>query len=63
MKYGDEVRVTSILVLGKCYCLCFVAVQLQVAALPSRCDVKSIQFTVCVMLIFVGENVLNTMFC
>ena len=51
MKYGDEVR-ASILVLGKCYCLCFFTVQLQVAALPSRCDVKSIQFTVCVMCIF-----------
>ena len=61
MKYGDEVRVTSILVLGKCYCLCFVAVQLQIATLPSRCDVKSIQFTVCVVYFFVGENVLNTM--
>ena len=44
MKYGDEVRATSILVLGKCYCLCFIAVQLQVSALPSRCDVKPIQF-------------------
>ena len=30
----------------------FFAVQLQVAALASRCDVKSIQFTVCVMCIF-----------
>ena len=40
----------------------FFAVQLQVAALPSRCDVKSIQFTVCVVYFFVGENVLNAMF-
>ena len=39
----------GILVLGKCYCLCFVADQPQVAALPSRCDVKSIQFTVSVV--------------
>ena len=62
MKYGDEARVTSILMLGKCYCFCFVAIHQQVAALPSRCDVKSIQFTVCVMCIFVGENVLNNMF-
>ena len=41
MKYDDDVRVTIILVLGKCHCLwVFFAVQLQVAALPSRCDVK-----------------------
>ena len=34
-------------------CVLFLfAVQLQVAALASRCDVKSIQFTVCVMCIF-----------
>ena len=49
MKYGDEVRIRSILVLGKCYCLCFVAVHPQVAALLFRCDVKSIQFTICVV--------------
>ena len=50
----------------ECFCLCFVAVQPQVAALPSRWDIKSIQFTVCVTCVtcafFVGENVLNTMF-
>ena len=63
MKYGDEVRVTGILVLSKCYCLCFFF-QFNCKLRPCLPVVMSnqynLQFVLCVF--FVGENVLNTMF-